>query len=125
MKLDIKPFVAMGISADSINEFIEHRRVLKKPLTQKALQLNLKQAMKCHDFLVTPEQAIDYTIYKGWQGINSRWIHSNLDEVKTLNDEHHTVIEVGQSTRQRSLETDLLDRSWADATPLRDRKLLE
>ena len=64
------------ISKQTAKDFIEHRKVLKKPLTQKAFELAMSSAIKCVG--VTPDQAIDICIERGWQTPRPEWIANHL-----------------------------------------------
>ncbi|MGS2743580.1 replication protein [Halomonas sp. LS-001] len=65
-----------GVSEDAAKAFIDHRKALKKPLTQRALMLSLGEAVKASEAIsgMTPDQAIDETILAGWQGVKAQWL---------------------------------------------------
>lgn len=100
-KLKYDVMVKMGISETAIKEFIEHRKLLKKPLTQGALERNMREAVKGVEFGLTPEQVIYETIDAGWQGIKAQWVANRLRQPV-------------QKTRDRPLSEALTDRSWAE-----------
>lgn len=64
------------VSADAAKAFIDHRKALKKPLTQRALMLALGEAVKASEAIpgMTPDQAIDEAILAGWQGVKAQWL---------------------------------------------------
>lgn len=63
-----------AISKESAQHFIDHRKMIKKPLTQHALDIAMDHASNAHKIGLTPDQAIDKTIEMGWSAINLRWI---------------------------------------------------
>lgn len=65
-----------GVSAEAARAFIDHRKALKKPLTQRALMLSLGEAVKASEAIpdMTPDQAIDEAILAGWQGVKAQWL---------------------------------------------------
>lgn len=69
-----------GISVDTAQAFIDHRKVLKKPLTQRALNLSLAEAVKASQAIpdMTPDQAIDEAILAGWQGVKAQWLVNRI-----------------------------------------------
>lgn len=55
---------------EAVDAFVEHRKKLKKPLTRRALKLNLKKAQDLTDGAVYGIIGLlDVAIEKGWQGI--------------------------------------------------------
>ncbi|WP_336273758.1 replication protein [Vreelandella indica] len=69
-----------GVSAEAAKAFIDHRKALKKPLTQRALTLALGEAVKASEAIpgMTPDQAIDEAILAGWQGVKAQWLINRL-----------------------------------------------
>lgn len=70
------------ISSEVATEFIQHRKLIKKPLTQKAFDraMTIAAGVSVHRGLArlkyTPDQCITATIDAGWQGINLDWIYN-------------------------------------------------
>lgn len=89
-----------GISKKSAQHFIDHRKILKKPLTQHALDIAMNHASNAGQIGLTPDQAIDSTIEYGWAAINLKWID------KRLMDDSDAI--------DRSILYGLTDRSWAE-----------
>lgn len=55
---------------DSILAFIEHRKKIKKPMTQRALKLNFKEAFKLADGdTQTMTRIFDQSVSRGWAGV--------------------------------------------------------
>lgn len=88
-----------GISKESAQHFIDHRKIIKKPLTQHALNIAMDHASNASKIWLTPDQVIDKTIEYGWVAINLTWIH-----LRCLKEAADTV----QTTEER-----FTDRSWA------------
>lgn len=54
--------------------FIEHRKAIKSPLTQFALELACKDAMKCQELHgIDPNDALRRVIAQGWKGCNPKY----------------------------------------------------
>lgn len=64
------------VSREAVEGFIEHRRLLKKPLTQRALVLNVNEAIRASQRIpeLTADQALDETVLAGWQGVKADWL---------------------------------------------------
>lgn len=71
------------ISIESAEAFIDHRKAIKKPLTQHAFNLSMIEAIKATNIGITPNQAIDETILAGWQTIKISWIQNRLENNET------------------------------------------
>jgi len=75
MKLDYSKMVDAGIDEDAIKRLVDYRKKIKKPLTQRSLEMSLREAYKAakkHD--LEPAQIIDYTIYRGWMAVKAEYI---------------------------------------------------
>ena len=94
-----------NVSEETAKEFIDHRHNKKAPLTQRAFERAMKNALQTSFSLgVTPDQAIEATIDRGWQSV----------ELKFLSDHFGGGYGQGDgSTRSRSLTADLSDTTWA------------
>lgn len=88
-----------GISKESAQHFIDHRKILKKPLTQHALDLSMDHAANASQIGLTPAQAINKTIEKGWLSINLGWLNKEFI---------YDTCETKQCTLKR-----FTDKSWA------------
>jgi len=94
---------------DSMNEFVDHRKNMKKPLTQPALDRFMNAAIRtAQELELDPNFVIHETIDAGWQSIKPEWLRNRLG----LNNVPGSSDSSGK-TRDRSLEEDLNDRSWA------------
>jgi len=67
------------ITKESIEQFILHRKVLKAPLTQNALELTCGSVMKCHEaYNMDPNDALQHCIKMGWRSINVKWLERDF-----------------------------------------------
>lgn len=99
---------------DVIEEFIDHRRNVKRPLTQNALERFLVQVHACSRELgLPPRQVVTETIDAGWQSVKPGWLKRRL---ATSDDPAPRAPMPGpgpSSTRQSTISDDLHDTSWA------------
>jgi len=93
-----------GISQEAADEFIQHRKNLKKPLTQNAFNRAMLQALKASaEIGITPDEAIHETIDAGWQGVKAEWLKNRL---RKTNAENKSTTSTGGIA---------LDNIWKDA----------
>jgi phage replication O-like protein O len=65
------------VAIETLHAFAEHRRALRSPLTQHALGLTVKAAIKASEELgITAEQAIDEAITAGWKTVRADWLRN-------------------------------------------------
>lgn len=119
-KIDLHCTIFFNVSEEVAKEYIDYRIGKKKPLTQGAFNRAMNQAAQC---TCTPDEAINLTIDKGWDGVTPEYIHAELgrrfeavtqvsirkDIRPTLTRQHDP-----HDSRTRTLEQDLTDRSWAN-----------
>lgn len=68
-----------GISQNTADEFVEHRKNIRKPLTENAFNRAMSTALKASQELnITADQAIHEVIDAGWQGIKLEWLGNRL-----------------------------------------------
>lgn len=78
--------------------FISHRKALKSPLTQYALELACKDAMKCQELYgIDPNDALRRVIAQGWKGCNPKYFEPKPDRV-------HRNGSPAKTARQRYME---------------------
>lgn len=118
-KIDLHASVFCNVSESIAMEYIDYRIGKKKPLTQGAFNRAVNQAAQC---TCTPDEAIQITINKGWDGVTPEYIAAELSRrfeavtqvtIKTIS--RPTLSRAGhdpKDTRTRSIEQDLTDRSW-------------
>jgi hypothetical protein len=117
-KIDIGEITFYNISEDCAKAFIDFRIEIKSPMTQRAFNMALKEAVRCESLGITAEEAIDKTVYWGWKAVDYAYIAKKLSEQlsATL---HATAMGFAKSydkksTRDMTLAEQLNDRSWAD-----------
>lgn len=106
-KIDISKAAFYNVSEDAAKEYIDHRLNIKKPLTQRAFDRSLKKAVECERYGFKPDEAIEITVDKGWQGITPEYLAAEQSR------RMQAVQEIQGSTRKSALIEDLTDRSWA------------
>lgn len=91
------------ISIETAAAFIEHRLLLKVPLTQRAFNLAMEEASSAPSIGLTPNQAIDETIAAGWKGIKIAWLENRIQGTSATNKNITALDNLG-----------INDTSWAD-----------
>ena len=76
--------IPQEIPIDLVKEFIDHRLALKKPLSQKALNLNITAAMTSGEYGFSPAHAIEHTIQSGWQKVEPKWVANAQGKGKVI-----------------------------------------
>lgn len=67
-----------GITPELALDFIEHRKKVKAPLTQKAFDLAMGLAAKAASVGLTAEEVINETILSGWRKPDPQWVANKL-----------------------------------------------
>lgn len=67
-----------GITPELALDFIEHRKKVKAPLTQKAFDLAMGLAAKAASVGLTAEEVINETILSGWRKPDPQWVVNKL-----------------------------------------------
>lgn len=75
-KIDLHCSVFCNVSEEVAKEYIDYRINKKKPLTQGAFNRAMNQATKCLG--CAPDEAIEITIDKGWDGVTPEYIEAEL-----------------------------------------------
>jgi hypothetical protein len=78
-----------GITQEAAQGFIDHRKLMKAPLTQRAFVLAMQTAAKAAEIGLTPDQAIDETVAAGWKGINLDWLQNRLSKQTKSNGQRY------------------------------------
>ena len=94
MTLELVQEMPLGLNVEALEEWQEYREYKKKPLSPLALK-KVKNKLMRHS-LDHQQYMVDQAIENDWQG---------LHEVEPRKE---------NTTRKRTLEQDLCDRSWAD-----------
>jgi hypothetical protein len=79
MKIDISQAYLYGVTDEAALELVEWRKSIRKPLTQRAFERALKEAVKCTDLGITADRAIEIAIDKGWQGVTLEYVKAELE----------------------------------------------
>lgn len=109
-KIDISQAAFCNVSEDAAKEFIDHRAdCMKSPLTQRGFERALKNAVKCEQYGMTPDEAIEEAIDAVWKGVTPEYIAARRSRRMKAMQEASSI----GSTRQTTLIEDLGDRSWA------------
>lgn len=117
--IDLSELPFYNVSEDAAKSFIDWRHSLKKPMTQRAFNLCLKEAVLCGQLGLTPDEALDKTQLWGWQAPNYAYA------VNKMQNEFNALAVVStqrlcdntgkpRDTRERTMIEDLTDRSWAE-----------
>lgn len=111
--INIAQAVLSHVDEDVALEFIEYReKIIEFPLTQNAFNRSMRTAFRCQDLGITPTQAVEITMDKGWRAVTYEYVARELasrrqalqqSELKNSN----------TSTRERKVDIMLEDRSWA------------
>ena len=110
----------LEIEQDAALSYIEHRKLKKKPLTQRAFDQAMKKALLAFEVGMTPTELIDWTIDKGWDGINIAFTKSALNrEVQAIAEisyRNNVVQTIGHSikTKEQPIHKQLSDTSWVN-----------
>lgn len=112
----------LQIDIDLAKAFIDHRKSLKAPITQRAFDSAMKTALKsiqleAYDIRMTPNDVIAFVVDETtWRGINLTWIMNRvLDERLVKSKAMDKMAQLSnQGTRTMSLEHQLTDKSWAN-----------
>jgi hypothetical protein len=98
--IDLHASVFCNVSEDMAKEYIDYRIQKKKPLTQGAFNRAVNQAAKC---VCSPDEAIQLTIDKGWDGVTPEYIQVELNRrveaVEGKKDERCSVV-IGSVNRK-------------------------
>jgi len=109
-KIDISG-IDLEIDPEAAQDYVEHRINKGKPLTQRAFNFAMKKALQAHEVGMTPTELIDWTIEKGWDGININFTKSALMREQQAIIECHNGV---PTTKQLRLHEELMDTSWGE-----------
>jgi len=118
-KIDLTDLPFYNVSEDAAKSFIDWRCSIKKPMTQRAFNLALKEAVLCGQLGLTPDEVLDKTQLWGWQAPNYAYTADKLKKefdstVKTYAQNYSNNRIVNETTRMRTIEQDLSDKTWAN-----------
>jgi len=66
------------IEIEAAQSYVEHRINKGAPLTQRAFNQAMQKALQAHEVGMTPTELIDWTVDKGWSGINIAYTKNTL-----------------------------------------------
>lgn len=117
--IDLSELPFYNVSEDAAKSFIDWRVSLKKPMTQRAFNMCLKEAVLCGQLGLTPDEALDKTQLWGWQApnyayaLNKMQNEFNVLAVVSVQNQRLCDKTGNEKTHTRTLEQDLRDTSWA------------
>lgn len=118
--IDLSELAFYNVSEDAAKSFIDYRAKLKKPLTQRAFNLALKEAVLHCQLGLTPDEALDKTQLWGWQAPNYAYamnkMQNEFNALAVVSTQQRLCDRTGgvRDTRSVSVIEDLTDRSWAE-----------
>ncbi|HET8789949.1 MAG TPA: replication protein [Modicisalibacter sp.] len=72
--IDFSEFT-QDVSEQTLRDFAQHRKALRKPLTQRALRTVVKLAKQCQEQVgVTADDALDVAMASGWLKVEPQWL---------------------------------------------------
>ena len=109
------------IDTQIAKDYIDHRKIIKKPLTQRAFNAQMKNALRAFELekygiSMTPNEVIEWTLDNtNWQKIDPIWVANQLVKNKATEEVlvQQSMRISNQSTRNIPLQQQLNDRSWA------------
>lgn len=74
--MSVRDILMTVLSSDDANDVIEHRRVtIKKPLTERAAKMMVREMQKWGN----PAEAVELMIKRCWRGFEADWAASALN----------------------------------------------
>ncbi len=109
------------IDTQIAKDYIDHRKTIKKPLTQRAFNAQMKNALRAFELekygiSMTPNEVIEWTLDNtNWQKIDPIWVANQLVKNKATEEvlAQQSMRISNQSTRNIPLQQQLNDRAWA------------
>jgi hypothetical protein len=113
MKIDTTQAFTYGITDEAAEEFVEHRKLIKKPMTQRAFDRAMIEACKCATQLdCTADQALELAIDKGWQAPTFEYVKAELERRHEAANRQQLVLVKNERPVQGIIDR-LTDRSWS------------
>jgi len=100
------------VSEEMAKEYIDYRIAKKKALTQGAFNRAMKAASRCTE--CSPDEAIEITIDKGWDGVTPEYISAELARRFDAAINTKMIISKPVQLPRKSIEENLVDKSWAN-----------
>lgn len=117
--IDLAELPFYNVSEDAAKSFIDWRASLKKPLTQRAFNMCLKEAVLCGQLGLSPDEALDKTQIWGWQAPNYAYTMNKIQNefnalaVVSTQGSIKQIKNDSTLTKNTTLLDDLGDRGWA------------
>jgi hypothetical protein len=111
MNVDISCAYMYGVSDEAAKEFVDWRRSIKKPLTQRAFERAMAVAVKCSELGISPDKAIEIVIDKGWQGVTFEYIKAELERRGEAANRQQLVVHAPED--MQGFVERVTDRGWA------------
>lgn len=115
-KIDLTEAILSNVEQEAAEAFIDMRLSIKKPLTPRSFNQNMRKAAKCEQMgICTATEAVDMATDKCWQGVTPEFIAKALKNAFCAGVEAATSTPTlpGESLKDRSIPQQLEDRSWA------------
>jgi hypothetical protein len=113
MVINISEAYTYGVSDEAAQEFVDYRKMIKKPLTQRAFDRALMQACKCASELdCTADYALELSIDKGWQAPTFEYIKAELERRHEAANRQAIVLHKSEERKQGIIDR-MTDRSWS------------
>ena len=108
----------LEIEIEAAQSYVEHRINKGKPLTQRAFNQAMAMALRAHEVGMTPTELIDWTVTKGWDGINISFTKSALSRERIAEFEStvlpKNVARIDSAkTKDQPISKMLADNSWS------------
>lgn len=97
--------------------FIDHRKAIKKPLTQHAFDLAMQEAMRGPEIGMSPNDVINASIRNGWQGVNIDWLRKSQPRIIR----HPYEPMIGDTSRMKTA-VELMDEMCPNSAPAKVRR---
>lgn len=112
--IDLSELPFYNVSESAAKSFIDWRKELKKPLTQRAFELCLIEAVKCGTLGLTPDEVLDKTQVWGWQAPNFAYTANKLSQEFSAIAQSVTSQTKNQPLTIDMIRRDLNDTTWAN-----------
>jgi hypothetical protein len=114
MKIDTSQAHTYGISDEAAQEFIEYRKLRKRPLTQRAFERAMMEACKCASQLdCTADHALELSIDKQWLAPTFEYIKAELERRQEAANRQQVVLHGKPQQGSQEFIERITDRSWS------------
>jgi hypothetical protein len=106
--IDLSELPFYNVSESAAKSFIDYRKEIKKPLTQRGFDLCLAEAVKCGTLNLSPDEVLDKTQLWGWQAPNFAYTANKLAS------EFSAISRTLMTKEHRHVLEDRSDTTWAN-----------